>query len=94
VRQSDLALFPGARIVVRLDWYGPHLCFHIDPGDGRTIPIYLEEHRRDRRARKVQELQELRRGLVDVAAYEVPWTSGDQSGIKLYLKTIKESNAV
>lgn len=90
MNHSETALFIGAKVVVLLDWYGPHYCFHIDPGDGSTLPIYLEAHRRDRRARKVEEVQD---GLVDIEVYEVPWTLGDRSGIKRYLKAIKESNA-
>lgn len=90
MRESQLAFFMEVRIVVRLDWYGQHLCFHIDPGDGSTIPIYLEEHRRGRRAKKVLEVQE---GLVDLSVREVPLWIGDQPGVKRYLNSIKESNA-
>jgi hypothetical protein len=80
----------GAKIVVRLDWYGPFHCFHIDPGDGSTIPIYLDGHVE---ARQTEEVNAVQGGLVDLQVAEVAWAIGDRSGLRPYLVTIKESNA-
>lgn len=90
MKHSGTASFKGVRIVINLDWYGAHYCFHIDPGDGSTLPIYLDADRRERLTKKVNAIQSDR---VDIVVFEVPWSVGDRSGIKRYLKTIKESNA-
>lgn len=82
--------FNEARIVVKLDWYGNHHCFHIDPGDGSTIPIYIDAHVRDRHTKEVNAIQG---GLVDIQVADVAWAVAGRSGVRQYLVTIKESNA-
>lgn len=82
--------FENVPIVINLDWYGVHYCFHIDPGNGDTLPIYIDAERRERLAKKVHAVQGK---LVDIVVSEVPWNFGGRSGIKRYLKSIKESNA-
>jgi hypothetical protein len=82
--------YNGVRVVVRLEQYGTRFCFHIDPGDGSTLPIYIPEDSERRLLKKVEKLE---RGLIDIVVSEEPWEVGDSTGVKRYLKRIKESNA-
>lgn len=78
--------FNKAKIVIHLDQYGVHHCFHIDPGNGDTIPIYIDAHVRDKMARAVNAIQS---EFVDIEVAEVAFGSG----FKRFLTSIKESNA-
>lgn len=82
--------FNKAKIVIHLDWYGPQYCFHIDPGNGDTIPIYIDAHVRDKMTRAVNAIQS---EFVDIEVAEVAWAIEGRSGFKRYLTSIKESNA-
>ena len=89
--QPPTISFPGSKIVIAPEQYGRYYCFHIDPGTGETLPIYFEDNAsRDRLVRKVRKLL---RSRVDVAIVEVPYGEGELSGVRRYLKRIKESNA-
>lgn len=81
-----VASFKRVKIVIGPTWYGQQYCFHIDPGDGDTLPVYFGAYGREKAAAKVSKLQV---GLVDLTVTEEPGASE----IKRYLKTIKESNA-
>lgn len=89
-RMFPIEEFERAKIVIKLDWYGGVYCFHIDPGDGSTIPIYIDAHHRDRLAEAVNAIQS---GIVDIQVAEMSWSHNERSGTKRWLVTIKESNA-
>lgn len=74
--------FKGVKVVVKLAQYGRRYCFHIDPGDGDTLPIYIPEDKWDQLVRKVQRLED---GPVDIVVFE------DPPDTRRYLKRIKES---
>jgi hypothetical protein len=65
-------------------------CFHIDPGDGSTMPVYIGPPIEEQAIRAITSLMP---GLVDVSIAEVEWAIGDRSGIRPYFTSIKESNA-
>lgn len=85
-----IAEFERAKIVIKLDWYGGVYCFHIDPGDGSTIPIYIDAHHR---ARLADEVNAIQGDIVDIQVAEMSWSFDERAGIKRWLVTIKESNA-
>lgn len=79
---QETTSFKGVKVVVRLAQYGSRLCFHIDPGDGSTLPIYLDPETGDRLVKKIQRLET---GPLDIVVVEKP------SDSRKYLKRIKES---
>lgn len=89
-QQYPIVEFKQARIVVPPTRYGMGYCFHIDPGDGSTIPVYIGAPIEDQAIRAVTSLMG---SLADICAAEVEWAIGDRSGTKLYFTSIKESNA-
>lgn len=79
---QETTSFKGVKVVVKLARYGRRYCFHIDPGDGDTLPIYIPEDKWDQLGKKVGRLEN---GLVDIVVFK------DPPDTRRYLKRIKES---